>query len=86
MNYGKKSALKKQRELASKKAKQKKKIGSRLFKSFVICILLIAIAAVGGVGYLIKSIIDNAPNITPENVKPTEYTTCLLYTSPSPRD
>ena len=78
MNYGKKSALKKQRELASKKAKQKKKIGSRLFKSFVICILLIAIAAVGGVGYLIKSIIDNAPNITPENVKPTEYTTFVV--------
>lgn len=78
MNYGKKSASKRQRELASKKAKQKKKIGSRLFKSFVICILLIALAAVGGVGYLIKSIIDNAPNITPENVKPTEYTTFVV--------
>ncbi len=78
MNYGKKSALKKQREITSKKTMQKKKIGSRLFKSFVICILLIGIAAVGGVGYLIKSVIDNAPNITPENVKPTEYTTFVV--------
>lgn len=78
MNYGKKSALKRQREITSKKTMQKKKIGSRLFKSFVICILLIGIAAVGGVGYLIKSVIDNAPNITPENVKPTEYTTFVV--------
>lgn len=78
MNYGKKSALKRQREITSKKTMQKKKIGSRLFKSFVICILLIGIAAVGGIGYLIKSVIDNAPNITPENVKPTEYTTFVV--------
>lgn len=78
MNYGKKSALKRQREITSKKTMQKKKIGSRLFKSFIICILLIGIAAVGGVGYLIKSVIDNAPNITPESVKPTEYTTFVV--------
>lgn len=78
MNYGKKNASKRQKEITSKSTMQKKKIGSRLFKSFVICILLIGIAGIAGVSYLIKSVIDNAPNITPESVKPTEYTTFVV--------
>ena len=56
MNYGKKNASKRQKEITSKSTMQKKKIGSRLFKSFVICILLIGIAGIAGVSYLIKSV------------------------------
>ena len=78
MNYGKKNASKRQKQLSSKAAMQKKRIASRLFKSFVICILLIGIAGVAGAGLLIKNVIDNAPNVTPENVKPKEYTTFVV--------
>ena len=78
MNYGEKNASKKQREITSKSTMQRKKIGARLFKSFVLCVLIIAIAGAGGVAYLIKRIVDNTPNISPANVKPTGYTTFVV--------
>lgn len=78
MNYGKKNASKKRREITSKSTMQKKKIGSRLFKSFVLCIIIIGIAGIIGAGLFFKRTIDNAPNISPANVKPTGFTTFVV--------
>lgn len=78
MNYGKKNASKKQREITSKKNMQKKRIFSRLFKSVILCIVIIGIVGIIGAGFFVKKTIDNAPNISPANVKPTGYTTFVV--------
>lgn len=78
MNYGKKNASKKQREITSKANMQKKRIFSRLFKSVILCIIIIGIVGVIGAGFFVKKTIDNAPNISPANVKPTGYTTFVV--------
>lgn len=75
MNYGKRKAAKKQKRISSKKAKQNKRFGVRLFKAFLLCALVIGIAAVIGVGVFAKKIIDNAPEVTPEDVRPQGFTT-----------
>lgn len=78
MNYGKKNASKKQREITSKANMQKKRIFSRLFKSVILCIVIIGIVGIIGAGFFVKKTIDNAPNISPANVKPTGYTTFVV--------
>lgn len=78
MNYGKKKASKKQKAITSKSTMRKKKIGVRLFKGFLICMLLLCIAGVGGVFLLIKHVIDNAPEITAASIKPQGYTSTVL--------
>ena len=75
MNYGKKKAAKKQKRITSKSTMQGKRVGVRLFKAFLLCIVLVGIVAVIGVGIFAKRIIDNAPEVTPEDVKPQGYTT-----------
>jgi len=75
MNYGKKKIAKKQKNIASRKPTQKKKLGIRLFKGFLLCfVLLVAVACIGGFLFL-KKIVDEAPEITAESVKPTGYIT-----------
>ena len=39
MNYGKRKASKKQKRITSKKNMHKKKLGVRLFKGFLLCLL-----------------------------------------------
>lgn len=75
MNYGKQKASKKQRDITSKQTMKKKRVGVRLFKGFLICLLVIAIVGIAGGGIFLKKIIDDSPKITPESVKPTKYTT-----------
>lgn len=75
MNYGKKKIAKKQKNIASRKPTQKKKLGIRLFKGFLLCfVLLLAVACIGGFLFL-KKIIDDAPEVTAETVKPVGYIT-----------
>lgn len=74
MNYGKRSASKKQKNITSKANMRKKKIGVRLFKGFLLCIAVVCIAGAAGAGLLVKRIIDNAPEITPSSIKPEGYT------------
>ncbi len=78
MNYGKKKATKRQKKITSKTTMQGKRIGIRLFKAFLLCLVVVAIAGVVGCGMFIKRIIDNAPQISPSDVKPQGYTT-LVY-------
>ncbi len=73
MNYGKEPLEKKKEQISSKKPMKKKRVGVRLFHALLICFLLLIILAVGGVGYFAKVIIDDAPTITPDNVRPKGF-------------
>lgn len=75
MNYGKKNVSRRQREITSKAAMKKKRNGVRLFKSMLIFLLIMVIAGIVGAGLLFKQIIDEAPQITVDDVKPSAYTT-----------
>ena len=46
MNYGKKKAAKRQKQITSKSAMQAKRVGVRLFKALLLCIIVVAIAGV----------------------------------------
>ena len=75
MNYGKKKAAKKQKKITSRSAMQGKRVGIRLFKAFLLLVLAVCIAGVIGVGVFAKRIIDNSPEVTPDDVKPQGFTT-----------
>ena len=75
MNYGKKHASKKQKKITSKSTMQGRRVGVRLFKAFLLSLVLIAVVGVAGGGLLVKRIIDNAPDVTPADVKPKGFTT-----------
>lgn len=77
MNYGKRKASKKQKDITSKSNMRKKKIGVRLFKGFLLCILAFCIVGIVGGGIFIKKIIDDAPEITPASIKPQGYTSTV---------
>lgn len=78
MNYGKRKASKKQKHITSKKNMRKKKVGVRLFKGFLLCIFVCCIIAAIGGGFIIKHVIDNAPEITADSIKPQGYTSTAL--------
>lgn len=75
MNYGKKKASKRQKNITSKSAMKKKRAGVRLFKAMLLTCLIAIVLCVAGGGLFIKKMIDDAPNITPEDVKPSKFTT-----------
>ncbi len=79
MNYGKEHLEKRKKDISSKKNMQKKRVGVRVFKALIICILLLAVVGVGSVGYFVKKIIDDTPTVTPAQVKPSGFTT-FVYT------
>lgn len=73
MNYGKQNASKKQKNITSKSAMKKKKMGVRIFKACLIIFLILCISGVAGAGIIVKKIIDHAPDITPDSIKPQGY-------------
>ena len=75
MHYDKKNIAKKQKRISSKSNMTKKRVGVRLFKAFIACFLLLLVLGAGAAGLFIKKVIDDAPAITPESVKPSGYTT-----------
>ena len=77
MNYGRKKASQKQKKITSKSTMQGKRVGVRLFKAFLLCLVVIAVAGAVGAGVFAKRIIDNAPEVTPESVKPQGYATSV---------
>lgn len=50
MNYGKENLAKRKKKISSKKNMKKKRVGVRFFKALIICILILALVGVGGVG------------------------------------
>ena len=78
MNYGKKSAKKRQAELTSKTTPLKKKLLVTFFKVLLICFFAVAILGVStGLGVW-KGIIDSAPAIDQLDATPTGYQTIVL--------
>ena len=77
MNYGKRQAAKKQKKISSKVSMSKKKAGVRLFKGFLLCMLLLCAIGVAGGTLFIKNIIEDAPTITPESIKPQGFTSIV---------
>lgn len=77
MNYGKRKASQKQKKISSKAKMSKKKMGVRLFKGFLLCMLVLCVIGVVGGVVFIKKIIDDAPTITPESIKPQGYTSIV---------
>ena len=75
MNYGKKKASQRQKKITSKSTMQGKRVGVRLFKAFLLCLLFVGIAGVVGGGVFVKKILDNTPEVSPADVKPSGYTT-----------
>lgn len=78
MNYGRKQVAKKQKDISSKARKGKKKNGVRLLKGFLLCMLLLCILGAGAVGMFVKKMIDNAPTVTADSIKPQGYTSVIL--------
>ncbi len=74
MNYGKENISKTKKNISSKKNMKKKRVGVRVFKALIICVLLIGVIGVGGAGLFVKKIIDNTPQVTPADVKPSGAT------------
>lgn len=78
MNYGKRAAKHRQREIDATGTKIRKKIGVIFSKTILICILFAAVVGVSaGVGVW-KGIIDSAPDISAIDVVPTGYSTTVL--------
>ncbi len=65
MNYGKKKASQKQKKITSKSTMQGKRIGVRLFKAFLLCLIVVGVTGVVGVGVFAKKIIDDSPEPPP---------------------
>lgn len=80
MNYGRKKAAKKRKDITSKSKMKKKRLGVRIFKGVLLTFLLLIVAGCVGGGIFIKKVIDNAPDVTPDDVKPSGYTS-VIYAS-----
>ena len=50
------------------KRMKKKRVGVRLFKAFVLCILLLGIVGVAAGGVFVKHVIDNTPEVTAKDI------------------
>lgn len=75
MNYGKKNTSRRRMKLQSKSAMKRKRMGIRFFKVFLLVCLGLGILGLIGGGILFKKIIDDTPQITAEDLKPSAYTT-----------
>jgi penicillin-binding protein 1A len=75
MNYGKNKTSKKQKAIASKKARVGKKFLLTFFKTTLICLVAVVVFAVFAGFGVVKGIIDSAPDISEINVVPTGYST-----------
>lgn len=73
MNYGRKNASKQRGKISSKAAKRKKRMFVRFFKAFLIFCLFVGIIGIISVGLLFKKVVDNAPDITAEDIKPDAH-------------
>ncbi len=79
MNYGKLSTDATKKRLSSKSGMVRHKIGTHLFRLFLLVILVgIAAGALYGIG-LYRSVLADSPNVTPEDVSPVGFTS-FVYT------
>ena len=77
MNYGRNNTSKRRKKIQSRVSMKKKKIRLRSFRVFLLICLVLGIIILGGVGILFKKIIDDTPQITANDLKPSAYTTTV---------
>ena len=77
MNYGRSNTSKRRKKIQSRVSMKKKKIRLRSFRVFLLVCLVLGIIVLGGVGILFKKIIDDTPQITANDLKPSAYTTTV---------
>lgn len=77
MNYSKNNASKKRAAITSKKAKKRRRKGVQVLKISLLVCLVIGVLGLLAAGILLKRIIDSAPEITAEDIKPSAYTTTV---------
>ena len=78
MNYGKKSAKRRQAELTSKTKPLKKKLHVTFFKALLVCFFAVAILGASTALGVWRGIIDSAPSIDELDATPTGYQTIVL--------
>ena len=64
MNYGKSNLQRRKKKVSSKRRMKKKRVGVRIFKSLIICILLLGVIGIVGAGVIVKKVIDDTPEVT----------------------
>ena len=77
MNYGRNNTSKRRKKIQSRVSMKKKKIRLRSFRVFLLVCLVLGILVLAGVGILFKKIIDDTPQITANDLKPSAYTTTV---------
>ena len=77
MNYGRNNTSKRRKKIQSRVSMKKKKVRLRSFRVFLLICLVLGIIVLGGVGILFKKIIDDTPQITANDLKPSAYTTTV---------
>ena len=77
MNYGRNNTSKRRKKIQSRVSMKKKKIRLRSFRVFLLVCLVLGILVLAGVGILFKKIIDDTPQITSNDLKPSAYTTTV---------
>lgn len=73
MNYGRKGASRQRMKISSKATKRKQRLVVRFFKTLLIGCLLVGVVGIIFGGLLFKKIIDSAPDITAEDIKPSSH-------------
>lgn len=77
MNYGKNNLSKRKKTVASKKKMKQKRVGVRLFKAVIICIILLAVICVVGGVVLAKRIIDDTQPVSADDIQPKGFVTTI---------
>lgn len=77
MNYGRSNTSKRRRKIQYRVSMKKKKIRLRSLRVFLLVCLALGILVMGGIGILFKKIIDDTPQITANDLKPSAYTTTV---------
>ena len=77
MNYGRSNTSNRRKKIQSRVSMKKKKIRLRSFRVFLLVCLVLGILVMAGVGILFKKIIDDTPQITANDLKPSAYTTTV---------
>lgn len=77
MNYGKRSTKRREKQVDAKSTKIHKKVNVIIWKTLLICfLLLIIVGGCAGLGVM-KGIIDSAPDISEIDVTPTGFSTTV---------
>ena len=78
MNYGRTNTSRRRLKLQSKNAKKKRQSKRGFLKTCLLVFLGLGIVGLIGGGLLFKSIIDKAPEITDDTLKPSAYITTVF--------